>query len=814
MTIEEGPALSADAPPSASAALDRDELCAQLDWVRAVSRSLVRDPWRAEDVAQETLLAALAAPPRQAADAKQMRAWLGRVAFNLSRLGARRAARRHAREASVAKRETLPPVTEALESASTRRILDRAIAGLPEAHRRLIRLRYFEGLSTAEIAARVGTSELAVRKRLWRARTKLKEALERGARREPFFGLALVGLFGLRQPRTLAYVAAGAVATLGGLAWWQARLVPATVAPSVAAIAAPAAETQGTRRPAAPFVDDVGHDAEERLGQDPRRERVVVRAERGRELPPPAVLRGRVLDLENRPQGGLEIHLLGAPAEVLATSDAGGSFRLEAEAPLCLEAGSPERVTLVPARIERGFEDQPARIVVTRAADLRVHVEDERGAPVGAARVELECLPEAFAALDFPVRLASPRLAAADTDAHGRAELVALPRGTGLVLRVVADGFEPGELDSRTLGEEVWVTLVPERASLQLAGRVFHHDGRPAAGARVSLAEAATHADDRGRFRLPLRNVRPDSRLEARDPDGVSAPFVERSFGARVGPRLDVPAARPIPELDLFLGEPLAEVHGRLVGPEAGGWRVAAFAADHPVLEEDGREVPSATTVSTPNGAFHLALPAGPYDVYALAPGSAFACSARRLPSGIEWTLGLPTEFPVQPARARLVSDDGRSLARTPVAVVALLEAGARRLEWREFVSDDAGEIAFARDPELALALVVEHPHALGEFLWDGPGPLAHAPFPRPAYLALREVPPEITAARFLDRDGLSVDFRDAFGRATGVAGFRAGTGGVLEAPPAARWVEFEGASGAQRIPLDLVPGETLRIRP
>jgi RNA polymerase sigma-70 factor (ECF subfamily) len=150
-------------------------LTAQYGWVRAVARNLVRDPWGAEDVTQETLLAALAAPPREVPDDQRLRAWLGRVAFNLSRLGERQGARRRAREVRVARREALPSVTEELESAGTIQALSLAIADLPEPHRRVVLMRYFDGLSTAEIAEYTSTSELAVhRKRLWRARAALR----------------------------------------------------------------------------------------------------------------------------------------------------------------------------------------------------------------------------------------------------------------------------------------------------------------------------------------------------------------------------------------------------------------------------------------------------------------------------------------------------------------------------------------------------------------------------------------------------------------------------------------------------------------
>src|SRR4030095_3167014 len=62
MTITDGPRagthLRIESDDGAHA-----RLTAHYGWVRAVARNLVRDPWGAEDVTQETLLAALRAPP-------------------------------------------------------------------------------------------------------------------------------------------------------------------------------------------------------------------------------------------------------------------------------------------------------------------------------------------------------------------------------------------------------------------------------------------------------------------------------------------------------------------------------------------------------------------------------------------------------------------------------------------------------------------------------------------------------------------------------------------------------------------------------
>jgi len=67
-----------------------------LEWIRALAHSLVRDPERAEDLAQDTVVAALETSP---AAIRLPRSWLATVAVNLWRHRRRSEQRRRAREA-------------------------------------------------------------------------------------------------------------------------------------------------------------------------------------------------------------------------------------------------------------------------------------------------------------------------------------------------------------------------------------------------------------------------------------------------------------------------------------------------------------------------------------------------------------------------------------------------------------------------------------------------------------------------------------------------------------------------------------------
>ena len=120
----------------------------------------------AEDVTQETFLRLVRTAP-EFADEDHCRAWLLRVAMNCAGDLFRSAWRRHTRPLEEAEQVPAPEEGGVLE----------AVLALPERYRAPVHLFYYEGLSTAEIAAVLGKSEGAVRTRLSRARAMLRGAL-------------------------------------------------------------------------------------------------------------------------------------------------------------------------------------------------------------------------------------------------------------------------------------------------------------------------------------------------------------------------------------------------------------------------------------------------------------------------------------------------------------------------------------------------------------------------------------------------------------------------------------------------------------
>jgi RNA polymerase sigma-70 factor (ECF subfamily) len=134
-------------------ALDPTSLLAHGDFVTALARGLVADPNRADDVVQDTWLAALSNPPR---DASRLRAWLAAVTRNFARQSSRRDERSRSRETLAARAEGIPSTAELCEREATRREVVEALLELSEPQRSALLLRFYEGLPPREIARRLG----------------------------------------------------------------------------------------------------------------------------------------------------------------------------------------------------------------------------------------------------------------------------------------------------------------------------------------------------------------------------------------------------------------------------------------------------------------------------------------------------------------------------------------------------------------------------------------------------------------------------------------------------------------------------------
>ena len=155
----------------AESTADLATLLAQAGWLRRFARALVGDAATADDLAQDTMVSVLRRPTQSGG-----RAWLATVARNLAvdrfRGGTRRARREEAAHVHDSSAGRVGSPEDLIADAQIHRHVAEAVARLAEPFRQAIVLRFYEGLSAAEIARTLGQPEGTIR---WR----LKEALDR-----------------------------------------------------------------------------------------------------------------------------------------------------------------------------------------------------------------------------------------------------------------------------------------------------------------------------------------------------------------------------------------------------------------------------------------------------------------------------------------------------------------------------------------------------------------------------------------------------------------------------------------------------------
>jgi len=177
-----------------------------------IARSVLRDDQEAEDAVQETYVRAFTGL-RDFRAAASLRTWLTRIVLNeairrrrrrpkMVELEALHAAQertqRPIHSSSLTARERDPERVTA--QSQIRKMLEKAIDGLPAAFRIVFIMRDVEEISTADTATLLGIREETVKTRLHRARRMLRETL--GAQ----LAAALKDVFPFEKPRCDALV--------------------------------------------------------------------------------------------------------------------------------------------------------------------------------------------------------------------------------------------------------------------------------------------------------------------------------------------------------------------------------------------------------------------------------------------------------------------------------------------------------------------------------------------------------------------------------------------------------------------------------
>jgi RNA polymerase sigma-70 factor (ECF subfamily) len=167
--------------------------------------SILKDRDEAEEAVQAAYLSAFAHID-DFAGRSSLSTWLTRVVINeaLGRLRAQRRRRAHLEAEGVAMLDTYrealargsepSPPDASVARDQLRRLIETAIADLPDAFRTVFMLRAIEGMSVEDTAAVIGIAPATVKTRFLRARRKLQDSLD------PEVRGALLGAFPFDGP--------------------------------------------------------------------------------------------------------------------------------------------------------------------------------------------------------------------------------------------------------------------------------------------------------------------------------------------------------------------------------------------------------------------------------------------------------------------------------------------------------------------------------------------------------------------------------------------------------------------------------------
>lgn len=586
------------------------------EWVRALARSLVADPSRADDVAQQTMLEAIQRPPRELSRPK---AWLAKVAGNIARGFARQEGRRTRREQVVARDDVshADPADAAQRAAMHKRVVD-ALFELPEPYHTVVLLRYFEDLDAREVAAQLDRPLATVRTQLQRGLERMRAQLDQQFGNRDVWCTALLPLIASNQ----AVIAVPVLGTAGALVMlkWMISVVAVSAALFFSVqFAFPWDDPSTQPSAASPPTEVAATMAQPKPSLAPAR--VVADTTAALDTPNVAesdILRGRLVELSGRPVIGLTVsyyashwpRLVGSTLsfdgssidvtqpglrEELATElglrGFAATFAPHAEVVVALLRGAvvpaPRTTTDGFGRFELAGADDAGGLRF-EGSDLTVYGEgrvadnDERvfvvgpavavagqvvaadGRPLADVNVcigfQLSNLPGIAQTLqsdeDFQTRQTV-------TDSEGRFELGVVPRHGQVQVAASKHGYQSAStLTTAIVGPVHWVLREqPVAERKYLAGFVQQADGSPAAFAKLVFGQDQGKAGSDGRFEMDLSYFRETTDLIAYLPQ--QQPAILEGLGARI--KQDPSAGR---DLALRLGGPALSISGRIMDRE------------------------------------------------------------------------------------------------------------------------------------------------------------------------------------------------------------------------------------------------------
>ncbi|MEM7204360.1 MAG: sigma-70 family RNA polymerase sigma factor [Planctomycetota bacterium] len=551
-----------------------EELLAHEGWLRRLILELV-DEHEAEDILQETWVAALGRPKKL----RSAKAWLAQAARNLALEKRRSAGRRRRREHVAARDEVLPATDAMVERLQAQRRVADAITDLEEPYRTALLLRFFEELPPREVARRLGLPSSTVRSRIQRGIERLRGRLEGTDIRAlaavilaPRSGETLIPLSLGARALTLGagvltmsthYKFAATIAVLGSLSAIALRHAWATDGPNQPTSTLPVVRAQID--PAPPM--------------SPREVPVAGRttvAGPAEATADASLIRGRVLDTRGAPipaapivfypgTGAIRTHgLAGVPRDrgtsvPFGASDAAGRFERE-----CAHRHGQIRTTgdqvalryFVPGPQDRA--DREALVVAARRASVSGVVVDRDGQPIAGATIEarVDGLLDFPEPIDHTHQLALPETA---SGARGEFTLEDVPAIEELALSVRQTGYEAARLYGFAGRHDLRVELQPEGASrFVVTGTVVDQRGALVPDAHVILGASTATSGRFGEFAVQADVLTKGQLFGAGIPGWQVA--TQPDLVARL-----VAGETRIDDVVLRLGPPARSVTGRVV---------------------------------------------------------------------------------------------------------------------------------------------------------------------------------------------------------------------------------------------------------
>ncbi|MEZ5963767.1 MAG: sigma-70 family RNA polymerase sigma factor [Planctomycetota bacterium] len=466
-------------------AIDPDLILAHDGFVRRLARRLLRDAHAADDVAQQTWMAACT----RAVTADSLRDWLVTVARRIAGRRVRSDRRESLRQRAAARSEQLPSTAAIVEREALRAAITRAVIDLAEPYRTVVLLRWYEDLPPRAIARRLGLPVETVRTRHRRALAELRLRLDHHAGGDRRAWCAL--LLPLTRKSLLAADCAASPSFTAGVMLMSLSMRHALAAVVVAGVVA-FTIWMGSQSPSDPPNDPATPAAgpaplEARLAR-PTPEAKASTAEVAARRTPLAgettrsgSLLVRTLFHDGSPAAGVEIELArdgdaGAWSSPRGRTDANGETRFADQAP-----GTTIVLALRPdlAASRRGEvhadRETVVELTVARGIDAHGIVVDATGAPVADAEI---------VAADWSGREGHV-VGRSATD--GTFALRSMSGRCHIGARAPAYSASPMHTVTASDGARVELRLVLSQPAATVTGMVFGPDGQPVLGATVRV---------------------------------------------------------------------------------------------------------------------------------------------------------------------------------------------------------------------------------------------------------------------------------------------------------------------------------------